>query len=300
MRPGEDFEALVEQIICLLASTEGVNTVERNVLVPGPDGARQIDVLIRSQVGPFDLTTIIECKDTRRVVPVTVVDMVESKMRDINAHKAAVIARRGFSKGALRKAERCGISLLRANELHMVKDLPFEMPVHLRSFQLTGIQMSGTVPLPTGTEFDQCDLLSLSGRDLVAEARAHVLSLDPLEPGAMLQWTPEPPPTGWQLPTSQGEVPVADLSMSFELKTHHRFGYLTDLPSVLYLRDELRSQHRFLIPAEVLMYDVFESFSEFDSDSELPSDPVISLDILELGAPRPDKVQLRMRRIGSL
>jgi hypothetical protein len=297
MRRGGDFEALVEQIISLLVAIDGVSTVERNVLMAGPDGPREIDILVRSKVGPFDITTVIECKDTARVVPVPAVDALESKMRDVKANKAALVARRGFSKGARRKADRCGVALLLANELHLVKDLPFEVSVHVQSFELTGLQLSGTVPLQAGASFDQRDLLTLDGRDLVAEARDYVLSLGPPEPGVQLQWTPEPPPSGWRMPTSHGGESIENLCVTFELTTRHLFGYLNDLTSVLYLRDELQAQHSFLIPAEALMNGMFESFVEFSSPDDLPCDPLVSLNILEIGDPRLDKIQFATRRL---
>lgn len=301
MRKGEEYEALVEQLIAALVSVEGVHQVERDVRVQGLDGLRQIDVLVRTKVGPFDLTMIVECKDTERVVVIGVIDEIESKMRDVGANKAVVVTRRGFSKTARQKAKRCGIKLLLANQLHLVKDLPFELPVHLRSFQLTGLRFTGNVSLQAGQEIDSNDLIALDGRDLLQEAREYALSLphDELE-GTTHDWTPEPPDEGWLLPTSLGDIQIVDLGLTFELVSHHRFGYLTDLTSVLYMRDVLQAEHRFLIPAECLLGEMFEAFARFDNAADLPASPVLSVSILEMGEARRDQMTFSLRRTGPL
>lgn len=299
MQRGQEYEALVEQLIAALVSVDGVHEVERDVRLEGLDGPRQIDVIVRTKVGPFELTMIVECKDTERVVAVGVIDEIDSKMRDVGANKAAVVARHGFSKTARQKANRLGISLLLANQLNLVKDLPFQLPVHLRSFQLTGVGFTGSIDLKAGQEIDRNDLLALNGRDLLDEARKHVLSLphDELE-GTTHTWTPEPPDEGWLLPTSLGEIQVADLGLAFDLISHHRFGYLADLSSVLYMRDILQAEHRVLIPAECLVVEMFEAFARFDNADDLPAKPVLSVSVLEMGEAKRDQMTFSLRRTG--
>jgi hypothetical protein len=226
-----------------------------------------------------------------------VIDGIESKMRDVGANKSVVVTRRGFSKTARQKAKRCGIDLLLANQLHLVKDLPFELPVHLRSFQLTGLRVTGSTSLQAGEEIDANDLLGLNGRDLLQEAREYALSLahDELV-GKAHDWSPEPPQGGWRLPTSLGEIQIENLGLTFEMISHHRFGYLNDLTSVLYIRDVLMAEHRFLIPAESFLGEMFEAFARFDDAADLPANPVLSVSILEMGEARPDQMTFSLRR----
>ena len=60
---GKDFENLTAEIFEALRSNPQYESVEKNVKVAGSDGDRQIDVLLRGKVGPFDNITIVECKD---------------------------------------------------------------------------------------------------------------------------------------------------------------------------------------------------------------------------------------------
>lgn len=71
MTAGGEFEELIEHVLRVLTAGEPDVTVERDVKLLGADGPRQIDVVIRSAVGPFPLTTIVECKDYGRKVDVT-------------------------------------------------------------------------------------------------------------------------------------------------------------------------------------------------------------------------------------
>ncbi len=104
MRPGDEFERLAERIFKIMTAGPGV-TVERDVQMPGADGPRQVDVLVRSSVGPIELTTIIECRDSKRKLNLTSVDGFHSKMQDALASKRVLVSRKGFSSKATQKAK---------------------------------------------------------------------------------------------------------------------------------------------------------------------------------------------------
>ena len=59
--------------------------------------------------------TIIECKDHVSKIPVKLIDELHSKMQDVNANKAVLVSRMGFTDGAKKKAKRLGISLCTAH-----------------------------------------------------------------------------------------------------------------------------------------------------------------------------------------
>ena len=115
MKQGTGFEKLAATIFQNLRNDASYETVEHNVTLTGADGPRQIDVLIRGKVGPIDVMTIVECKDHAGIVTVADVDALHSKMQDVRAHKAVLVARKGFSRTAKKKADRLGITLCTAH-----------------------------------------------------------------------------------------------------------------------------------------------------------------------------------------
>jgi Restriction endonuclease len=140
VKPGEDLEVLVERIMGLLTQGESATSVERDVQVEGPDGSRQVDVLVHSRVGPLAIDTVIECKDYAGKVNVMAVDALHSKMQDLQANKAVLVARKGFSKTAAQKAARLGISLFRADMLDNVPGAVHQVPVHIRQLRQAGFK----------------------------------------------------------------------------------------------------------------------------------------------------------------
>jgi hypothetical protein len=79
-------------------------------------GASKAINLIRTQVSSLSILTIVECKDVNKNLDVQYVDALHSKMQDVNANKAVLVARKGFSKTAIQKAKRVGITLCTAME----------------------------------------------------------------------------------------------------------------------------------------------------------------------------------------
>lgn len=123
-----EFEKLTAEIFSILRNNPSYETVIHNTTRQGKDGPRQIDILLIGKIGPLEILTIIECKDYNKIIDVTIVDALHSKMQDVNAHKAVLVARKGFSKQAIRKAKRLGISLCTA---HKAKSLKWEIPIEL-------------------------------------------------------------------------------------------------------------------------------------------------------------------------
>ena len=110
---GKEFENLTHEVFAALSATRSDVKVERNVFLPSQltGDPRQIDVLLRSEVACLSMLTIIECRDYKKKLNVTYVDGLHSKLLEVAAHKAVFVTRRGFTKGAMRKAERLKITL---------------------------------------------------------------------------------------------------------------------------------------------------------------------------------------------
>jgi hypothetical protein len=114
MKAGRAFESVVADIVREFDSTPHVET---NVIVDGPDGHREIDVLIDGSVSGIVRKAFIECKDynpERGPLGIAVVDALESKRRDLNYDLCALCSNAGFTADAVRKAARTGIALFGA------------------------------------------------------------------------------------------------------------------------------------------------------------------------------------------
>jgi len=129
---GKEYEKMVMTVYSTLCNEEIFSEVRHNVLLDGPDGPRQIDVLVVHEHVKVKYTTIIECKDYRGKINVTHVDSFSSKLLDVKASKGILVCRNGFSKTAFQKAKRLGIEIcLIDNAEKLLKGLIVEVPVVL-------------------------------------------------------------------------------------------------------------------------------------------------------------------------
>ncbi|MAO38663.1 MAG: hypothetical protein CMK70_00015 [Pseudohongiella sp.] len=135
MKPGRKFEHLAAEVFSAISANRPNETVTHDVLLPSPDGPRQIDVLIEGKVGPFSVKTIIECKDYNKNVNVIAVDSLHSKAQDVNAQKAVLVARKGFTNGAKKKAKRLGIALCTLHSMeHEAWKFDLEIPIIITEY----------------------------------------------------------------------------------------------------------------------------------------------------------------------
>ena len=129
---GKEYEKVVMTVYSTLCNDEAFSEVRHNVLLDGPDGPRQIDVLVVHEHANVKYLTIIECKDYRGKINVTHVDSFCSKLLDVKASKGILVCRNGFSKTAYQKAKRLGIELCLIDTAEkLLKGLIVELPVVL-------------------------------------------------------------------------------------------------------------------------------------------------------------------------
>src|SRR6266478_6185320 len=72
---------------------------------------RQVDVSIRKSVGQFELLIVLDCKDHGRPLDVKDVEEFMGLAQDVAAHKAGMVAAKGFSDTAKKRAQDAGIEL---------------------------------------------------------------------------------------------------------------------------------------------------------------------------------------------
>ena len=111
------FEHLVAAI---QEATHSGATVRWNETING----RKFDVTIRTPIGAVEELTVVECKDTRRRVPVEKVDALVTKACDAGATLAVMVSQNGYQDGCREVAQRHGVQLLTLNE---VKAIPADV-----------------------------------------------------------------------------------------------------------------------------------------------------------------------------
>jgi hypothetical protein len=108
----KSFEELVAKIQADLAG-DAVVTHNDKITGKRTGASRQIDVSIRKTVGQFELLIVIDCKDYGRPLDVKDVEEFMGLAQDVGAHKAGMVAAKGFSDTAKKRAQDAGIELYR-------------------------------------------------------------------------------------------------------------------------------------------------------------------------------------------
>jgi hypothetical protein len=110
---GKSYQRLVALVVSAMDPT---SVVEEGRWVEGPDGTRDMDVLITGTVEGKKRRILVECKDydpqTTGKVGIEVIDALESKRHDLAVDMALVCSNSGYTTTALRKAKRTGIGLI--------------------------------------------------------------------------------------------------------------------------------------------------------------------------------------------
>ena len=110
-KPGDAYQDAVASVARSLDPTAEVEVGSWTI---GPDGRRDLDVVMRPKQASSSPMVVIECKDWNRPIGIALIDALESKRRDINASVAMICSNSGFTADALRKAARVGIPALAA------------------------------------------------------------------------------------------------------------------------------------------------------------------------------------------
>ncbi len=236
MHPGKKFEELTSEIFEALTKNNEFESVSKNAKLPSPDGDREIDVLISGKVGPFNVNTIVECKDYKRKVNVMVVDALHSKMVDVNANKAVLVTRNGFSRGAISKAKRLGISLCTAHKaLHEKWKFEPEMPILITEHCCENSHISFV--FTAVKNMSQIEITHVSGRsigDLIAE---HWNDIDIEYKDGVINhiYRPEIKNPFVRI-NNDRDLAISEFKINMEIRTRHYLGFFNDLNSAKFLQ----------------------------------------------------------------
>lgn len=107
---------VLEDFVALLHDLPGVSVKTRvKIEVPNEDRKREVDVLVAPQLVGDPVPIVIECKNHKGAVGVGLIDEFIGKLRDIAVppERGIFVSSMGFSSGAVKRAAKEGIQLLR-------------------------------------------------------------------------------------------------------------------------------------------------------------------------------------------
>lgn len=143
------FEELVKKVQEDLAP-DAVVTIDEKIdgIISGVK--RQIDISIRQKIGQYDVLIVMDCKDLKSPVNVKGVEEVIGLVKDVGAHKGAIVSASGFSKAALQRGNKAGLELYRLvdtgdHDWKTIVSIP--VLIHLTKLKTYRLRLSGIDPI---------------------------------------------------------------------------------------------------------------------------------------------------------
>lgn len=144
--------------------------VTQNEFIPGKSGVkRQIDIVVRYNLGQFDMLIVIDCKDWKNPVDIGDVGSFADLAEDVGANKGAIVCNAGFTSGALKRAQQKGIELLKVADVEN-KDWPVKLSIPMlcdfRYIEYSSYSVSHSAPTPfmiPGTDPQYLEIYNKNG-----------------------------------------------------------------------------------------------------------------------------------------
>lgn len=132
----QDLTAIIEKVFV----GDSFTRVESPAYLPElTSGARrEFDVLITRTQDHHTTRTAIECKDTADKVDLPIVEGFAPKSRGCGVHRAILVSRAGFTRGALRKAAELGIDCMTLSSAN-IDDVRVRMELRHRQVTFVGV-----------------------------------------------------------------------------------------------------------------------------------------------------------------
>ena len=110
-----DWKALEQLVAMIQKQLSPDAVVQHNVMLDGiqSETKRQVDVLVEQSIGQYKMRIVIDCKDYANPVDVKGVEEFHGLVQDVCAHQGALVCPAGFTKSALRRAQKLQIALYR-------------------------------------------------------------------------------------------------------------------------------------------------------------------------------------------
>lgn len=271
---GKEFEKLAYKVFSLLSTNEAYTSVEHDVNLISQDGPRQFDVVIRSKVSGLDLLTVIECRDFNKNLSIDHVDGLHSKAKDVNANKAVLVAKKGFSKSAKRKADRLGITLCTAHDFtNDITNIGLQIPFTFIAVDRILLNVSFLVSpeidvLVNNSEIfiNGCSISKIFEKDY-KENKINSLDLNEL-----IDWNIEILPNDEICinDANGNKLLVRNLNVKYKIVGCYYFGYLNDLPSSMGLNNISQNEVNIIFNAKDIIDNNLDNLNSYKFRSEIP------------------------------
>lgn len=286
MPASKDLEILVTKIQKQLAPDA---VVEHNAKLDGRNSKtkRQIDVLVRQQIGQYEMRIVLDCKDYARPVDVKGVEEFHGLVEDVGAHKGALVCPKGFTAAAKERATAWQIDLYSPidtdpHKWQVAVTAPTicDFRTAMYSFR---IAHSDPGPFRIPMDFyDATEVKSLSTGKELGTMREAVLGkwnggYYPTEPGTHDDLTIFDAPQVL-VDNGYGSETTATLTVSILVQQQLYFGHLP-IPRISGFKDELSGKviaNAFSI-GMIDPNEVERSWKPIDSIDEAPMEPLMTL-----------------------
>lgn len=301
---GKPFEAFVKSVYDALTEDDRFTSVELNVELPGPDGPRQIDVLLRSRVAHFEVLTVIECRDYSSRLDITHIDGFHSKLRDVGANKGIMVSRIGFSKSAFEKAKRVGITLCVASTADdLLPKLGIQIPLEVFDVTLASLRGSSSFEVHTPTKVTMKELLTINGSYVPELLRSELINgtIDIPTNSTTIRWSPASLNAPYSFADLSGiKYQVDRIEFDVELVVRKFFGYVHQIPSIL-IHQEFESDVFTMIMRSEEMPGLVDHLVECGNETEKHIRPILTLFLISLPNSFDDvPITVRLRRLSDL
>lgn len=279
------FEKLTAEVFEHLRTNPAYETVEHNVQLEGKDGPRQIDVLIRGKVGALDSIIIVECKDFNRKLDIGYIDALQSKMQDVYANKAVLVARKGFSKQAIKKAKRVGIELCTVHQSQSEKwEIRLEIPVVIDEVTTVLKPRFLVAPDKPGSLFFSMIINGVNVFDEFTEKwNKGLIAIS--ENNNEHEWNSSEVSEPYFMINDDGErLPVSEMTFTHEVRHKYYFGYINELEDSRVIDSITEEIAEISIsPNELLKYkERFQGYSDVESLPKIKYFPILFRAIPEM------------------
>lgn len=278
-KQGRKFENLSKMLFEKLSEDERLTGVEGpRVMLPSPDGERECDLVLRSQVSGMELLTIVECRDLKRKLDITHLDGFDSKIRAVGANKGVLVSRNGFSKAAQSKAKRLGISLFVAHDVESDPTLlaaeGLRIPVIVKTLTKLQFHPRATIHLEEGQKVGPENFQVLNGRDIRTLFMDAIMDGSiPMEVSSEMKvwlpfvvgtevWAGRPP----HVPAKVKSCEVQYMIDNIEL----RFGYLDQLSSSAGLVNVQSNEYTLCVDPSEFESNAIESWPVYTRIKDVP------------------------------
>jgi len=147
---GKPYQRLVAYVV---QAMDPSSIVEEGKWVVGPDGKRDMDVVVRGSLDGREFSVLIECKDYDKSktgkVGIGYVDTIDSKRKDLSVDVAMICSNSGFTSPAIHKAKRKGIglvSVLKEGDPRIKVEILEE--IYTRKVKMKSISVDFGTPIP--------------------------------------------------------------------------------------------------------------------------------------------------------